>query len=78
MQIAGQDAELPEMRRRARFFGIFVVLVFAVIAGKLFYLQVVEGDTFYRLTSDNIIRTDPLPAVRGLEPLLVECLLPPE
>lgn len=65
MQIAGQDAELPEIRRRARFFGIFVMLVFLAIAGRLFYLQVIEGDTFYRLTSDNIIRTDPAPAVRG-------------
>jgi penicillin-binding protein 2 len=65
MQIAGQDAELPEIRRRARFFGMFVMLIFLAIAGRLFYLQVVEGDTFYRLTSDNIIRTDPLPAVRG-------------
>ena len=65
MQIAGQDAELPEIRRRARFFGLFVMGVFVAIAGRLFYLQVVEGDTFYRLTSDNIIRTDPLPAVRG-------------
>ena len=65
MQIAGQDAELPEIRRRARFFGIFVMLAFLAIAGRLFYLQVIEGDTFYRLTSDNIIRTDPLPAVRG-------------
>ncbi|HET6149095.1 MAG TPA: penicillin-binding protein 2 [Polyangia bacterium] len=53
------------MRRRARFFGIFVMLAFVAIAGRLFYLQVIEGDTFYRLTSDNIIRTDPLPAVRG-------------
>ncbi len=65
MQIAGQDAELPEIRRRARFFGMFVMLAFLAIAGRLFYLQVIEGDTFYRLTSDNIIRTDPLPAVRG-------------
>jgi penicillin-binding protein 2 len=65
MDIAGQDAELPEMRRRARFFGLFVMLVFLAIAGRLFYLQVVEGDTFYRLTSDSIVRTDALPAVRG-------------
>ena len=65
MEIAGQDAELPEIRRRARFFGLFVVLVFLAIAGRLFYLQVIEGDTFYRLTSDNIIRTEALPAVRG-------------
>src|SRR3954451_25481446 len=65
MQIAGQDAELPEMRRRARFFGLFVMLIFLAIAGRLFYLQVVEGDTFYRLTSDSIVRTEALPAVRG-------------
>ena len=55
MEIAGQDAELPEIRRRARYFGLFAVLVFVAIAGRLFYLQVIEGDTFYRLTSDNIV-----------------------
>jgi penicillin-binding protein 2 len=65
MLIAGQDAELPEMRRRARFFGFFVLAAFLAIAGRLFYLQVVEGDAFYRLTSDNIVRTEILPAVRG-------------
>jgi penicillin-binding protein 2 len=65
MEIAGQDAELPEIRRRARFFGLFVMAIFVAIAARLFYLQVVEGDTFYRLTSDNIIRTDVLAGVRG-------------
>jgi hypothetical protein len=39
MEIDGQDAELPEMRRRARFFGLIVLLVFLAIAGRLFYLQ---------------------------------------
>src|SRR6476659_4789577 len=65
MEIAGQDAELPEMRRRARFFGLIVLVVFFAIAGRLFYLQVIEGDNFYKLTSDSIIRTELLPAVRG-------------
>jgi penicillin-binding protein 2 len=65
MEIAGQDAELPEIRRRAKFFGIFVIVAFIAIAGRLFYLQIVEGDSFYRLTSDSIVRTDPQPAVRG-------------
>jgi penicillin-binding protein 2 len=63
--IAGQDAELPEMRRRARFFAMFVLGAFLAIGGRLFYLQVVEGDSFYRLTSDSIVRTEILPAVRG-------------
>src|SRR5215831_6968277 len=65
MEIAGQDAELPEIRRRAKFFALFVIVAFVAIAGRLFYLQIIEGDSFYRLTSDSIVRTDALPAVRG-------------
>src|SRR3954451_7409963 len=65
MEIAGQDAELPEIRRRARYFGLVVLVLFVGIAGRLFYLQVIEGDVFFRLTSDSIIRTEALPAVRG-------------
>jgi penicillin-binding protein 2 len=65
VEIAGQDAELPEIRRRAKFFGVFVVVAFIALAGRLFYLQIVQGDGFYRLTSDSIIRTDALPALRG-------------
>jgi penicillin-binding protein 2 len=65
MEIAGQDAELPEMRRRAKFFAFITLGVFLAIAGRLFYLQVVQGDAFYRLTSDSIVRTEILPAVRG-------------
>jgi len=65
MEITGQDAELPEIRRRARVFALFAVVVFVVIACRLFYLQVIEGDAFYKLTSDSIIRTIVKPAVRG-------------
>jgi penicillin-binding protein 2 len=65
MEIAGQDAELPEMRRRAKFFAFITLGVFIAILGRLFYLQVVLGDSFYRVTSDSIVRTELLPAVRG-------------
>lgn len=65
MEIAGQDAELPEIRRRAKLFGVFVVVAFIAVLGRLFYLQLIEGDAFYKLTSDSIVRTLPLPAVRG-------------
>lgn len=65
MEIAGQDAELPEIRRRARHFALFVLVAFVAIAGRLFYLQVIEGDVFFRVTSDSIVRTEALPAVRG-------------
>jgi penicillin-binding protein 2 len=65
MEIAGQDAELPEMRRRSRLFAFVVIGIFVAILVRLFYLQVVQGDSFYRLTSDSIVRTELLPAVRG-------------
>jgi penicillin-binding protein 2 len=65
MEIAGQDAELPEIRRRARTFALVVMVAFVAILGRLFYLQVFQGDVFFRVTSDSIIRTEPLPAVRG-------------
>ncbi|HEY4185364.1 MAG TPA: penicillin-binding protein 2, partial [Polyangia bacterium] len=40
-------------------------VIFIAIACRLFYLQVIEGDAFYKLTSDSIIRTVVRPAVRG-------------
>jgi penicillin-binding protein 2 len=65
MEIAGQDAELPEIRHRARYLSVLVALVFLGLAARLFYLQIVEGDNYYRLTADSIVRTVVLPAVRG-------------
>ena len=65
MEIAGQDAELPEIRRRSRYFALVAMLAFLTIAGRLFYLQVIQGDTFFRVTSDSIVHTELLPAVRG-------------
>ncbi len=65
MEIAGQDAELPEIRVRTRIFSVIVVLVFMALSGRLFYLQVIEGDAFYRQTSESVIRLATLPAMRG-------------
>jgi penicillin-binding protein 2 len=53
------------MRRRAKFFAFITIGVFVAILGRLFYLQVIQGDSFYRVTSDSIVRTELLPAVRG-------------
>ena len=65
MDIAGQDAELPEIRKRTRYLSALVALVFVGLAARLFYLQIVEGDNFYRMTADSIVRTAVLPASRG-------------
>lgn len=65
MEIAGHDAELPEIRQRTRVFAGFVTLVFVGLAARLFYLQVVEGDTYYKIAADSIVRTNVLPPLRG-------------
>ena len=65
MEIAGQDAELPEIRHRSQVLSLVVAAVFLALGGRLFYLQVIEGDNFYRMTAENIIRTVPLAATRG-------------
>jgi penicillin-binding protein 2 len=65
MEIAGQDAELPEIRHRSQVLSLIVAGVFLALGVRLFYLQVVEGDNFYRMTAENIIRTIALPATRG-------------
>jgi penicillin-binding protein 2 len=65
MEIAGQDAELPEIRHRSQVLSLVVAAVFLALGGRLFYLQVIEGDNFYRMTAENIIRTVALAATRG-------------
>jgi penicillin-binding protein 2 len=65
MDIAGQDAELPEIRHRTRYLSVLIAMLFVGLAARLFYLQIVEGDSYYRMTADSIVRTVVLPAVRG-------------
>lgn len=65
MEIAGQDAELPEIRQRTRLLAVFVLVTFVGLAARLFYLQIVEGDAYYKITADSIVRTNVLSAVRG-------------
>jgi penicillin-binding protein 2 len=64
-EIAGQDAELPEIRKRSQVLSVIVALALVGLAIRLFYLQVIEGDSYYRITAENIIRTVVLPAQRG-------------
>lgn len=65
MQLAGQDAELPEIRLRSKVFAVVVVAGLLALASRLFFLQVLRGDELYRLTSESIVRTTALPPVRG-------------
>jgi penicillin-binding protein 2 len=51
---------------RAIVSGILVVLLLLVLAGRMFYLQVLSHDHFITLSKDNRVKLQPLPPTRGL------------
>jgi len=46
--------------------GVIAVVLLFVVAGRLFYLQVLRHDYYANLSLGNSIRTDPIPPSRGL------------
>ena len=59
------DSSAIGYRLRAQRLMVAVVLVFLVFIGRLFQLQVIEGDSLKRSSEENFIRTAVLPADRG-------------
>ncbi|MEJ2462856.1 MAG: penicillin-binding transpeptidase domain-containing protein, partial [Candidatus Thiodiazotropha sp.] len=51
---------------RAIVSGVLVILLLLVLAGRLFYLQIVGHDHFITLSKDNRVKLQPLPPTRGL------------
>jgi len=45
---------------------IVVLLSFAILSTRLFYLQIIEGDTYYTKSENNCIRLQRIPPERGL------------
>jgi len=70
-------AETPDMPDRAdsgglaryegryRWLAMAGLLVVAVIVGRLWYLQLVQGDQYYRASEENIIKTEEIDPPRG-------------
>ncbi|MEO7206106.1 MAG: penicillin-binding protein 2 [Steroidobacteraceae bacterium] len=46
--------------------GIFAAVLLLMVAGRLYYLQVIKHDYYYSLSQGNSIRTEPIPPSRGL------------
>jgi cell division protein FtsI/penicillin-binding protein 2 len=59
------DSSAIGYRLRAQRLMVAVVLVFLVFIGRLFQLQVIEGESLKRSSEENFIRTAVLPADRG-------------
>jgi penicillin-binding protein 2 len=57
---------MPELLRRAGWIGGVVIVAFLVLVGRLWQLQVIRGEEYYKKTTDNFVHEHRLPAVRGL------------
>ena len=64
--IKNREAELTVFRTRAMFAGFCVLLAFAILAGRMVYLQVVKREHYHMLAEANRISVVPVVPNRGL------------
>jgi penicillin-binding protein 2 len=64
-EISKQDGA-PELRARARLLYWVPVVVFLILIGRLFFLQVVEGERYTFLSENNRVRIKRIPGTRGM------------
>ncbi len=65
-RIKDQHAESRVFSRRTVIAGVVVAVCFAILIGRLTYLQVMRYDYFADLSQGNRIRIEPIPPNRGL------------
>ena len=58
--------DLDWLKKRLLPMMYIIAAVFAVLLGRLMFLQLVEGDSYYRLSSSNSIRLKDIAPLRGL------------
>jgi penicillin-binding protein 2 len=61
----GSEERSPELQRRVRWLLAFMTLVFALLMGRLWQLQVVRGNEYYEAARSNVVDERFLPSVRG-------------
>ncbi len=64
--IKNREAELTVFRTRALFAGFCVLLAFAILAGRMVYLQVIKREHYHTLAEANRISVVPVVPNRGL------------
>jgi penicillin-binding protein 2 len=62
---SGAGPALPELIRRLRVAIIVMLLLFFVLIGRLWQLQVMRGDGYYQRTVENVVHERFLPSIRG-------------
>jgi penicillin-binding protein 2 len=65
-QLLVTRADVAEFRRRYKWIAFVVVLMFLVVTGRLFQLQIVSGTDYEAIAHDNVVRRISLPTTRGV------------
>jgi penicillin-binding protein 2 len=60
------NGDIPEFKRRYRYMVIIVCLTFAVLVGRLWQVQIMQGKRFQKASEDNFIQVVRIASVRGL------------
>jgi penicillin-binding protein 2 len=58
--------DIPEFRQRHRYLIGVVVVSFLILLGRLWQMQVVQGEEYLRKSTDNFVQERRIPTVRGL------------
>jgi penicillin-binding protein 2 len=61
-----EDDVVKSHKPRAELIGNFILILFAIILARLWYLQIFEGKTLYRYSIENRLRKEIVPAPRGM------------
>ena len=66
ISLSSQKEVPPEFRQRTQLLVTAVAIVFLLLFGRLFFLQIVEGERFTYLSENNRIRLKKVPGTRGM------------
>jgi penicillin-binding protein 2 len=63
--LATPQVEDRELTRRLKLMATLCAVAFVVLLGRLWWLQVVQGEHYYRKSADNFVKDIEIPALRG-------------
>jgi penicillin-binding protein 2 len=61
----GSGPALPELAHRLRWVIVVMIVAFLVLAGRLWHLQVISGDSYHEKSMSNAVKRRKIPSMRG-------------
>src|SRR5688572_26126734 len=66
MNLLSVSREVGEFKKRYRWMALSVALAFSVLFARILYMQVFNHEYYAAIARENIVKTVPLPATRGI------------